>query len=235
MSDADGAAVGGAGLEPAEWRLAGRQRALVYGWLSTLYAAEVPARTLGAYLDGEAAPLFGGLAALGLEAEVSRLQAALAVLAATSDAALELAADFAQLFLLDARAGAPPYASAYEGDSADAPLFGSSPARMQAFLADSALAVRDCFREPADHLAIHLALMTRLIEQHAEASAERLAAAARDEVAFLRAALLGWLPRFADRCQRTPVRLDFYPALAALLLAFVRADALFLDDAAAGG
>lgn len=217
----------------AEWRLAGRQRALVYGWLATLYAAEVPPNTLNAYFGGAAAPMLDGLAALGLAAETARLQAALMALHAVPDAALELAADFAQLFLLDTRGGAPPYASAYEDGDVAAPLFGAAAARMEAFLADSALAIRDTFREPADHVAIHLAVMARMVEQNADASDYE--AAASDEVTFLRNALLGWLPRFADRCRQARPRFDFYPALAALLLAFVRADESLLTELVVDG
>lgn len=217
----------------AEWRLAGRQRALVYGWLATLYAAEVPPTTLNAYFGGAAAPMLEGLAALGLAAETVRLQAALMALHAVPDAALELAADFAQLFLLDARGGAPPYASAYEDESAAAPLFGAGAARMEAFLADSGLAIRDSFREPADHVAIHLAVMARMVEQNAGAADYHAAAA--DEVDFLRKVLLGWVPRFADRCRRARPRFDFYPALATLMLGFVRADESLLIELADPG
>lgn len=231
MSGADSPAAGEAAeaaLSAADWQLAARQRALVYGWLSTLYAAELPPKTLSAYVAGEAAPLLDGLAALGLGAEAGRLRAAIAGLGGTPHAALELAADFAQLFLLDARAGALPYASAYEGD--DPRFCGEAEARMRAFLAESALAIREGFREPADHLAIHLAIMARLVEQHGRAT--DVATAARDEAAFLRDALLDWLPEFARRCERAKAQSDFYPALAALLLAFVREDELFLRDAA---
>lgn len=219
-----------AAARQAEWRLAGRQRALVYGWLATLYAAEVPPNTLNAYFGGAAAPMLDGLAALGLAAETARLRAALMALHTVPDAALELAADFAQLFLLDARGGAPPYASAYEDENAAAPLFGAAAARMETFLADSALAIRDSFREPADHVAIHLAVMARMVEQNADTA--DYAAAAADEVTFLRNALLGWVPRFADRCRRARPRFDFYPALAALMLGFVLADESLLTELA---
>jgi TorA specific chaperone len=220
-----------AALSTADWQFAARQRALVYGWLSTLYAAEVPPKMLSVYVADAAAPLLDGLATLGLAAEAERLQAAIAALAETPHAALELAADFAQLFLLDAKTGALPYASAYEGNG---PRFcGEAEGRMRAFLAESALAIRDEFREPADHLAIHLAIMGRLVEQHGRTA--NVAVAANDEAAFLRDALLDWLPEFARRCQQAKPQFDFYPALAALLLAFVREDKLFLRDAAGDG
>ncbi|MDT3672525.1 MAG: molecular chaperone TorD [Aromatoleum sp.] len=235
MSEADGPEVGreatGAALDIADWQLACRQRALVYGWLSTLYAAEVPSKTLSAYFAGDAAPLLDGLAALGLDTEVRRLRAALATLAEAQYPALELAADFAQLFLLDNKTGASPYASVYDGE--DPRFCGAAEARMRAFLAGSALAIRDEFKEPADHLAIHLAIVARLAEQHGDA--DDVGAAASDAAAFLRDALLVWLPGFASRCDGAKPQFDFYPALAALTLAFVRQDEFFLCDAAGGG
>ena len=46
----------------------------------------------------------------------------------------------------------------------------------------------------------------------------------------MRTAVLDWLPRFVERCQQARPRFDVYPALAALLLGFVRADVAFLED-----
>lgn len=215
-------------VSPAEWQLACTQRALVYGWLSTLYAEEVPESMLKAYCAGEAEQLLGKLAVIGLDAEVGRFQAALDALCGIPLARLELAADFAQVFLLDVKSGALPYASVYEGD--DPQFCGAAEAQMRAFLAASALAIDSRFREPADHLAVYLALMRHLLEQHAQA--RNVATAATDQASFLHDALLGWLPKFVQRCQQTKPQFDFYPALAALLLAFVRQDDLFLRDVA---
>lgn len=215
-------------VSPAEWKLVCTQRAVVYGWLSTLYANELSGPMLGSYLAGRGAPLLGGLAAIGLGAEVSRFEAALEALRDIPLARLELAADFAQIFLLDAKAGAPPYASMYEGD--DPQFCGTAEAQMRNFLAASGLSIDPRFREPADHLAVYLALMRHLLEQHQDA--RDIAATAVDQAAFLHDALLGWLPKFVQRCQQARPQVDFYPALAALLLAFVRQDACFLRDVA---
>ena len=202
VSDAKAAAVGEAGLEPAEWRLVGRQRALVYGWLSTIYAAEIPPRTLAAYLGGEAAPLLGGLAALGLEPEVGRVQAAWRCspprpTPRSNSRPTSPSSSCSTRGPARRRMPRPTRATVPTACCPAPPPRGCAPSSP-----NSALAVHDRFREPTDHLAIQLALMARLVEQHAEADAERLAAAARDETAFLRDTLLGWLPRFADRSQR---------------------------------
>lgn len=209
-----------------DWAAVSTQRALVYGWFSTLYAAEVPRAQLASYLDGDAAPMVNGFSLLGLNAEAQRLQAALDGLRTVEDAHLELAADFAQLFLLDAKTGALPYASAYEPEAPR--LYGPAEGRMRAFLAGASLAVREDFREPADHLAIYLAVMARLVEENTRPI--DMAAAARDQAAFLSDALLTWLPEFNTRCQQARPRFDLYPALSALLVAVVSQDARFLRD-----
>lgn len=217
-------------LSPAEWQFAGTQRAGLYGWLSRLYAQEVSdALYRSHFADGGFAP-FAGLAELGLEAEVRRFDAAIAALRAEALPRLELAADFAQLFLLDGKTSALPYASAYEGKDAASPLYGAAEVRMRDFLAARALAIQADFREPADHLAVPLALMAEMAEK--DAAYDDIAAAAAAQASFVRTALLGWLPQFVDRCQHARPRFDVYPALAALLLGFVGADAAFLDDVA---
>lgn len=215
-------------LSRAEWRLAGTQRALVYRWLATLYAAEVPAPMLESYLANAAGPLFDGFAAMGLQAETKRMQAAIDSLRRVPLARLELAADFAQLFLLDAASGALPYASAHEGGSAR--LCGTAETRMRSTLADHGLSIDARFREPADHLAVSLALFAHLLEE--QGGTDDPAAAASEQAGFVQEHLLCWLPRFCARCEQDGTQFDFYPALAALMLAFMREDLRFLLDGA---
>ncbi len=219
-------------IAPAEWQFASAQRACLYGWFSALYAEEVPESMFQRHFSTGPFEPFAGLAELGLAAEVGRLDGAIASLRKVPLARLELAADYAQLFLLDARSGALPYASTYEGESSTAALYSEAEARMREFLASRALAIQPEFREPADHLAVLLSLLARLAEQ--QSSGCGMEAAARDQVTLMRAALLNWLPRFVERCQQVRPRFDFYPALASLLLGFVRADLLFLEDIARG-
>lgn len=216
-----------ADLSAREWAEVSAQRAIVYGWFSTLYAGEIPKQVLASYLAGEDAP-FKAFTALGLGAEVQRLQAGIEALRAEKDPHLELAADFAQMFLLDAKAGALPYASLYAAD--EKRLYGPPEARMKSFLAGASLAVQDEFKEPADHLAVYLAVMARLTQEQAHAA--DIGAAARDQLAFLQDALLTWLPGFHAANQQASPRFDFYPALAALLIAVVKLDAQFIRDIA---
>ena len=219
-------------LSPAEWQFASTQRAGLYGWFSRLYAEEVSDEMFRSHFaDGGFAP-FAGLAELGLKAEVQRLDAAIATLRAEQLPRLELAADFAQLFLLDGKTSALPYASAYAGTDSASPLFGAAEARMRDFLAARELAIQADFREPADHLAVPLALMAELAGK--DAAAGDIPAAAAAQAGFIHAGLVDWLPRFVERCQQARPRFDVYPALAALLLGFVRADTAFLEDVGGG-
>ena len=223
-------------LGAVQWRLANRQRAQLYGWFASLYAAEVSEVALEGYLGDGYQPLYAGLSDLGLGAEVARLQAAIEALRTLPLARLELAADFAQLFLLDAKTGALPYASVYEDEGKGSVLYGAAEERMRSFLAESGLAIQADFREPADHLAVYLALVAKLAEQDAEQGIDSIdfATAAFEQLSFLQAGLLGWLEAFVQRCQQARPRFDFYPALATLLHGFVREDVLFLDDVAQG-
>lgn len=213
-------------LSLEDWAHTSEQRAFVYAWFSTLYAAEMPESMLAVYVSGGVSHLLEGFAILGLGAQAQRLQTAIDALGDVPDAHLELAADFALLFLLDAKTGALPYASAYINGQTR--LYGATEARMRALLADASLDIRDDFKEPADHLAIYLAVMERLIRQHAHTA--DISAAARDQVTFLADALQSWLPEFAARHQQTSPRFDFYPALAELLCAFVEQDVAFFKQ-----
>jgi TorA-specific chaperone len=220
-----------AALTATAWQQACQQRAAVYGWFSSLYASELPAATLAAYEAGELTTLLEGLCRIGLEKPCQRVQLAFDSLLGVPHAHLELAADFAHTFLLDAKAGALPYASCYTGKSEE--FFGEAEQRMRAFLAQSSLALQDEFKEPADHLAIYLAVMVKLIEQ-AGTSAMPVTVQALDQAAFLKDGLMDWLALFVDKCQQVGTRYDVYPALASLLLAFVQQDQSFLQDVAQG-
>lgn len=217
-------------LSPAEWQLASTQRAQLYASFSLLYAHEVSEQLYRSHFAGDGLAPFAALAELGLGAEVERLDTAIATLRAEPLPRLELAADFAQLFLLDGRTSALPYASAYEDKVGAAPLFGAAEARMRERLAARELAIQADFREPADHLAVTLALMADLAKKDAERS--NIALAAAEQAGFVRDALLAWLPHFVDRCQQARPRFDVYPALSTLLIGFVRVDLRFLDDIA---
>jgi TorA-specific chaperone len=198
-----------------------QRQALLCQWLATLLARELDEPTLQAYLAGDAAPLLDWLAEDGLAAEARRLRQALATLSLLAQPRLELAADFATLFLGDARHCAAPYASCYLSERGG---FMAEPAqRMAERLADAGVAPAEDFNEPADHLAVMLDYLAGGYRQLAETRtpAERDTALAGIGQ-FLRQELCSWLPAFSQRAARLAPASAFYPALAALTEAFCR-------------
>jgi TorA-specific chaperone len=148
----------------------------------------------------------GGLAPLCDRPAGQRARGVLAGFGDAAEAASDLNAAFCCLFL---GAGgpdgnAPPYESAYCGSGR---LFQEPTAEMAKLLAAHGLGVAEGCCEPADHLAIELALLAALLAGPEPATA-------------LVDRLLGWVPGFAARCAACDAT-GFYAALAALLHAFL--------------
>lgn len=202
-----------------EWLAVNEQRAAVYQWFSGWFALEQTQVQLDCYQTEALNGLYELFNHIGLTAECARFQEAIAILLRDQDAVLELSADFAQHFLLDDKVSALPYASFYLEDGK---LYGDIETKMREFLSDNQLAVSAEFKEPADHLAIYLALMAHWIRseqdftEHSRIDAE--------QVLFLNNGLLSWLPNFVEASQKQKLKYDVYPALSQLLLAFIQAD-----------
>ena len=79
---------------------------------------------------------------------------------------LELAADFSQLFLTDAKKGAPPYASVYLSETGQ--LFEKPHQDMVTLFKREGLVIDPNFKEPADHIAIQLDYLGNLIMKEAD-------------------------------------------------------------------
>ena len=140
---------------------------------------------------------------------------------------LELAADFASMFLLDGKNSAPPYASVYSSDGTR--FFAEPQERMQERLAASQQKVSTEFREPSDHLSVMLEYLgigfEALIEEaeRPEGAEQPTPGPALSEIkTFIDAELLSWLPAFTTRCGQVNTVSDVYPALALLLFEFCR-------------
>ena len=212
------------------WGAAAANRAALYGWLASLLSQELTQEQYQAYGRGDAAGLLDLLAGIGLEQESARLRQAIAGFGQQGLDFIDLKSDFAQLFLMDGKHSAMPYASFYL--EASQQLYGDAEKRMREFLAKSGLRVDQDFREPADHLSVYLALVQKWVQQPA-GQREQMAAAAREQAVFLQDALLCWLPAFVERTEAAVgLGHDFYPALARLLLVFVREDAAGLQELA---
>lgn len=206
------------------WAQTAQERSKVYDWLADLFAQELPEKTFLAYCQGDADDFLAALSQIGLAEASDNFQAAIADLQQQKQTFIDLKADFAHLFLLDGKEAALPYASYYLEENHH--LYGAAEARMRHFLQQCGLKVDARFKEPADHLAVYLALMGKWAQQDSTLSEiNAICHQAHEQARFLQEALLSWLPEFVSRCQQVgALSSQFYPALAVLLLAFVKAD-----------
>lgn len=211
------------------WPQISQHRALLYRWLSNLYALELTTEQITLYQSEQIDALLDLLVQSGLGLEVARLQQAIQDWQKIEHLRIELAADFAQLFLMDGKSSAVPYASKYLDNGQ---LYGSAEQLMRNILRDNHLEIPSGFKEPADHLAVILAIMGQWVEReqdHSQAS-EAWNKTVRYQHNFLQQMLLTWLQEFTQRTQMLRVKSDFYPALSNLLFSFVQVDTDFLSS-----
>lgn len=193
-------------------------RASIYWWFATLFTKEMELGQLASYRQGEGAMLLKNLAQEpALNEAVNEINSGLAVSLAQAHPELELAADFCQLFLTDAKKGAPPYASVYR--SAEQLLFQEPHEQMCELLHQAGMAIDPDFNEPADHLAIQLDYLGNLIMRDGENNdAQR---------AFIEEQLLSWLPSWQQAVNRVSSQ-GFYTGLANLLVTYIRLDLQYI-------
>ncbi|WP_204794249.1 molecular chaperone TorD [Oceanisphaera litoralis] len=192
-----------------------QQQALLCQWFSTLLSRELSEAELKAYQGGDADPLLDELALQPALAEpTSRLHQAIGLLSLLAHPRLELAADFAGLFLSDARHSPAPYASLYQDKGT---FNGPAAQRMASRLAAAGYAVDGDFKEPADHLAV---MLDYLAEGYRRLAMAPTPEAEADLKRFVGEELASWLPELSRRAQNTDTASDFYPALVTLITAF---------------
>ena len=213
-----------------QWQAANTARATLYRWFAELFARELTKTNL-TQLQAQYPSLHAAFSDLNLEPQSAALQTALENLQVipAPDRALELAADFAHLFLLSGHQSAPPYASYYL--ESDQMLYGKPAQQMSEFLASHKLDLHPEFREPKDHLSIYLQVMSLWIKSSVDEQVNLIEMAVQQQH-FLEDALLSWLPKFAARCQHIRVKTQVYPAIIDLLLHFVQEDRQALEDMA---
>lgn len=202
------------GVEP-DWR-----HPALCNWFASLFATELTEEQILAYQRGEGEAILTALTELsGLAESVTRLRNAFNGLTLLAHPRLELAADFASMFLLDGKNSAPPYASVYSSEKGH--FFAEPQARMQERLAANQQEVSEGFREPSDHLSVMLEYLGSGYDALLNRSKEPGSGPTLSQVhAFIDEELLSWLPRFTARCERVKTVSDVYPALAQLLLEF---------------
>ncbi|MBZ6070938.1 molecular chaperone TorD [Aeromonas schubertii] len=210
-----------------EFLATSERRAELYWWFSTLFASELSDEQIAEYDTYDVRSFLKSLATLDpMRDAVAELNDAIARLLVRPDRQLELAADFAALFLGDAKQGVPPYESLFCGDQRL--LMQAPTARMEARLTRLGISVSDKYKEPADHLAIELDLMGNLIIRAAEAGdADGREQWLDEQESLLHDHLLAWVPAFETEC-RTKDAFGFYGACARLLGVFLTMDANYL-------
>ena len=191
------------------------QRATLYWWFSTLLTKELDKEQLAQYFTGD------GLAFLTqLEEEplfhdaVLKIKSALLIIMAIKQPKLELAADFSQLFLTDAKKGAPPYASVYLSTTGQ--LFEKPHHDMLELFKKEGLIIDPNFKEPADHIAIQLDYMGNLIVKEGGNTTNA-------QKAFINNHLINWLPQFIEATKKVK-NSGFYQGVCKLLLVFIAND-----------
>ncbi|EDX4032524.1 molecular chaperone TorD [Salmonella enterica subsp. enterica serovar 4,[5],12:b:-] len=192
--------------------LAQEQYACVYAWLALLFFREVDDEGL---IQLQSEEIADWLALLKLQpalaASVALLEQKIAALSLRQDAQLELAADFCGLFLMTDKKSALPYASQYPQQE---------PGMIKHLLLEAGMEVNDDFKEPTDHLAIYLELLSHLHFSLGESFQQRRMNKLRQKTL---SSLLEWLPEFTNNCLKHDPY-GFYAALSQLLLAIVRFD-----------
>ncbi|HBZ16484.1 MAG TPA: molecular chaperone TorD [Pantoea sp.] len=194
--------------------------ACLYGWFAGMFARELDQQQLAQLQSPDVALWLEHLAAeAALQDGVLASRNSIAALQLRPDARLELAADFAGLFLMSQKQAALPYASCYEPGNAR--FRQAACEEMQALLLEAGLERDRAFPEPEDHLAICLELLSYLSFAASENRANAAACLAlRDKTLGL---LWRWLPAFTAHCIEHDA-FGFYAAQSQLLLALVTYD-----------
>lgn len=186
------------------------ERAFIYTWFANLLGRELSAAQWQALQSDTFAPFFELSAELGFGAQVEQFQHAVTAAAQLPHSRLELAADYAQLFLLDGQNSALPYASAYLSGEPLAALLATT----DRYLAQLGLALNRNQNEPSDHLCIFLEILPRLfVVQPTEARH------------FITQQLLSWLPQLIEKAHQIPLKSAFYPQLLIWLVTFLQQEA----------
>ena len=198
-----------------DWR-----HAALCQWFASLFATELTEAQTLAYQRGQGDAIIGVLTDMqGLDQSASRFRDAFNGLTLLAHPRLELAADFAALFLMDKQTSAPPYASLYTASGSN--FFGEPQQQMQQRLAASKQAVKPGFGEPSDHLAVMLDYLGEQFDQLTEHTSNNEQAQKLENIqAFIEHELLNWLPAFVEQSAKVTTASQIYPALICLLPAF---------------
>ncbi len=215
-------------------------RAIVYNFLSSLFAKEVTSDLVAQLTSAQGQSFLKSLALdPSLSASVNEINTKLVKLN-SKESLLELAADFCGLFLVDGRTSVSPYAGQYlsveqGGEPSEklsnaainesgskskknkAQLFGELHQQMTEFLTDNKLQIHSDFPEPGDHIAVILAYIAHLC----------VTSKSEQQLNFINSYLMTWLNDFTQQVNKHDHGL-FYCFVADLTLEWLKVDTEFL-------
>ena len=171
-----------------------REHAAAYRWLAGVFAREFTAEAIAVYRRPEGAALLTALGALpALAPLVETLRDRFATDAPAKEIAHDLAGAYARLFHgVGGRKSAPLCASFYQ--SPNARMMQADAGETQAALDALDLRLAADMREPPDHIAVQLAVMSHLAETACDST----------QADWLAQRLAPWLGAFATRCAQVP-------------------------------
>lgn len=191
-----------------------RQRAAVYQWFSQLLFRELDEEQLIRLESGESRKWLASLTAIpGLSVDVKNLERSLVRALRRESRQLELAADYASLFLLEPPGGVSPYAGHYPHTTTP-----EERKEMNVLLVEYGLTPQD--NEPADHIAVQLALMARMVTKKETLSAQYY---------FLHHHIMCWAPLLRESCLQRDEE-GVYPQAVNVITHFMREDELYLES-----
>ncbi|MBJ9537967.1 molecular chaperone TorD [Citrobacter braakii] len=191
-----------------------RQRAAVYQWFSQLLFRELDEEQLIRLESGESRKWLASLTAIpGLSVDVKNLERSLVRALRRESRQLELAADYASLFLLAPPGGVSPYAGYYPHTTAP-----EERKEMNVLLVEYGLTPQD--NEPADHIAVQLALMARMVTKKETLSAQYY---------FLHHHIMCWAPLLRESCLQRDEEGVYHQAVN-VITHFMREDELYLES-----
>ncbi|WNC71688.1 molecular chaperone TorD [Thalassotalea psychrophila] len=201
-------------------------RASILWWFSTVLSNELNEQQFNSYINEQGANLLNQLATEDKLAEaIKSIQQSLQLLKNKPHPHLECAVEFTQLFLMDAKKGAPPYASVYL--SKDGLMFQKAHDEMCALLQEQGLSVNKTFNEPADHIAIQLDYLGNLIL--ASLNATDNTEACDKQLQFINNNLMNWLPKFISKINQTD-NSGFYQNILKVLSSYLLLEVEFLKE-----
>jgi TorA-specific chaperone len=203
-------------------------RAIVYNFLSSLFAKEVTTDLVTQLTSAQGHNFLNSIALEpSLSTSVHEINAKLTTLAKLNSkkSLLELAADFCGLFLVDGRTSVSPYAGQYLGANksskkkSDRPqIFGELHQKMTEFLTENKLQIHSDFPEPGDHIAVILAYIAHLC----------VTTESKEQLAFIESYLMTWLGDFTAQVNRHDNNM-FYSSVANLTMQWLHLEVEYLQ------